>query len=75
MDHKTSERVILKKSGIKYHYTHIYCILRKWGFKQRVPRKVHVNTAPLEEKTDFKKRLPRYLWTDKINKMKKTDLP
>jgi putative transposase len=54
----------MKKSGIKYHYTNIYRhILRKWGFKQKkVPRKVHVNTASLEEKADFKKRLPKYLW-------------
>lgn len=30
-------------------------ILRKWGFKQKVPRKVHVNTASNEEKECFKK--------------------
>jgi putative transposase len=29
---KHVEELIIKKSGIKYHYTHIYCILRKWGF-------------------------------------------
>jgi putative transposase len=39
---KQIEEVIVKKSGIKYHYTHIYRILRKWGFKQKMPRKVHV---------------------------------
>ena len=59
---KQVEELIIKKSGIKYHYTHIYRILRKWGFKQKVPRKVHVNTASAEEKEAFKKRLPRYLW-------------
>ena len=59
---KQAEELIIKKSGIKYHYTHIYRILRKWGFKQKVPRKVHVNTASKEEKKDFKKRTPRYLW-------------
>jgi hypothetical protein len=37
----------IQKSGIKYHYTHIYrLILRKWGFKQKVPRKVHVILHP-----------------------------
>ena len=36
---KQVEELIVKKSGIKYHYTHIYRILRKWGFKQKVPRK------------------------------------
>ena len=55
---KQVEELIIKKSGIKYHYTHIYRILRKWGFKQKVPRKVHVNTASQEEKDDFKKRSP-----------------
>ena len=59
---KQVEELIVKKSGIKYHYTHIYRILRKWGFKQKVPRKVHVNTASKEAKNDFKKRSPRYLW-------------
>ena len=67
---KQVEELIIKKSGIKYHYTHIYRILRKWGFKQKVPRKVHVNTASKEEKDDFKKRQNRYFWTDNNNKMK-----
>ena len=53
---KQVEELIIKKSGIKYHYTHIYRILRKWGFKQKVPRKIHVNTASVEEKEAFKKR-------------------
>ena len=65
---KQVEELIIKKSGIKYHYTHIYRILRKWGFKQKVPRKVHVNTtASQEEKDNFKKRSSRYLWTDDNN--------
>ena len=77
---KQVEELIVKKSGIKYHYIHIYRILRKWGFKQKVPRKVHVNTASEEEKETFKKRLPRYLWisttTDsKSSSSKKKALP
>ncbi|HEX5519541.1 MAG TPA: helix-turn-helix domain-containing protein [Candidatus Nitrosocosmicus sp.] len=59
---KQVEELIVKKSGIKYHYTHIYRILRKWGFKQKVPRKIHINTASVEEKEAFKKRQNRYLW-------------
>ncbi len=62
---KQVEELTIKKSDVKYHYTHIYHrILRKGGFKQKVPRKVHVNTAgSREEKKDFKKRLQeRYLW-------------
>ena len=59
---KQVEELIVQKSGIKYHYTHIYRILRKWGFKQKVPRKIHVNTASVDEKEAFKKRQNRYLW-------------
>ena len=59
---------------MKYHYTHIYRILRKWGFKQKVPRKVHVNTATREEKDDFKKRSSRYFWISSNNN-KKNALP
>ena len=59
---KQIEELIIKKSGIKYHYTHIYRIVKKWGFKQKVPRKVHVNTASKEEKDEFKKRPARFLW-------------
>ena len=60
---QVEELIIKKSSGIKYHYTsHIYRILRKWGFKQKVPRKVHVNTASKEEKDNFKKRSPKNLW-------------
>ena len=68
---KQVEELIIKKSGIRYHHVHIYRILRKLGFKQKVPRKVHVNTASKEEKGDFKKRQNRYFWTDdNNNKMK-----
>ena len=59
---KQVEELIIKKSGKKYHYTHIYRILRKLGFKQKVSRKVHVNTASQDEKKAFKKRQNRYLW-------------
>ncbi|MER5175711.1 MAG: winged helix-turn-helix domain-containing protein [Candidatus Nitrosocosmicus sp.] len=52
---KQVEELIVKKCGIKYHYTHIFRILRKWGFKQKVPGKVHVYTAFLEEKMISKK--------------------
>jgi putative transposase len=58
---KQVEDLIVKKSGgIRYHYTHIYRLMHKWGFKQKVPRKVHVNTASNEEKEDFKKEQERY---------------
>ncbi len=47
--------IIVRESGIHYHHIYIYTLLRRWGFKQKVPRKVHVNTAPKEEKEGFKK--------------------
>ena len=59
---KQVEEMIIQESGVRYHHNYIYRILRKWGFKQKVPRKVHVNTASTEEKNDFKKRPVRYLW-------------
>ena len=59
---KQVEDLIVKKSGIRYHYTHIYRLMHKWGFKQKVPRKTHVNTASKEEKERFKKEQERY-WT------------
>jgi putative transposase len=47
--------LIVNESRIHYHYTHVYRLLYKWGFKQKVPRRVHVNTASKEEKEEFKK--------------------
>jgi putative transposase len=74
---KQVEAMIIEKSGIKYHYTHIYRILRKWGFRQKVPRKVNINTASKEEKDAFKKRQNKYLWiniSNKKTKKRKKDL-
>ena len=59
---KQVEEMIIQESGVRYHHNYIYRILRRWGFKQKVPRKVHVNTATIVEKNDFKKRPVRYLW-------------
>ena len=52
--------IIVRESGVQYHQIYIYTLLRKWGFKQKVPRKVHVNTASIEEKERFKKEQERY---------------
>ena len=35
----------------------------KWGFKQKLPRRVHVNTASKEEKEEFKKEQKGFLET------------
>ena len=69
---KQVEEMTMQESGVRYHHNYIYHILRRWGFKQKVPRKVHVNTATRGEKDDFKKRPPRYLW---ISDTKRKVLP
>ena len=53
---KQVEDLIIKMSGKHYHHIHIYRILRKWGFRQKVPRKVHVNTATPERKRMISKK-------------------
>jgi putative transposase len=55
----TTEQVaqlIAEKANVEYHFTHVYRLMHKWGFKEKVPQRRHVNTAPMEEKQDFKKR-------------------
>ena len=56
---QVNDLIVKESGGIHYHYTHIYRLLHKWGFKQKVPRKVHVNTPSKEEKDEFKKELKR----------------
>jgi putative transposase len=58
---KQVEEMIIKKCGVKYHhYTHVYRLLHKWGFKLKVPRKRHINTASKEEEKEaFKKEIKR----------------
>ena len=52
--------MIVQESGIQYHYTHVYRLLHKWGLKQKVPRKLHVNSASEQEKGRFKKEQRKY---------------
>ena len=59
---KQAYEMIVKESGIEYHHKHIYKVLHRWGFKQKVPRKVHINAASDDEKEAFKKRR-RKSWT------------
>ena len=63
MDYKTDRRYNSKKKW-RYKiplYSHIQTHAQnKWGFKQKVPRKTHVNTASKEEKEHFKKEPERY---------------
>jgi putative transposase len=58
---QVQDLIVRKSGGIRYHYTHIYRLMHKWGFKQKVPQKVHVNTASKEEKVRFKKQ-PQLYW-------------
>jgi putative transposase len=63
---KQIEKLIIRETGIRYHYTHIYPVYFVDGDLNIVPRKVHVNTASKEEKNEFKKRSNRYLWVHDI---------
>jgi putative transposase len=53
---KQAREVIARRGGVKYHAAYIYRLLYRWGFKLKVPRRVHVKTASKEEKGEFKKR-------------------
>ena len=46
---------MIVKEEMLLHQIYIYTLLHKWGFKQKVPRKVHVNTASQKEKSSLKK--------------------
>ena len=37
--HKHVNNLLENESGIHYHCTHVYRLLYKWGFKQKVLRK------------------------------------
>ena len=47
---KQIQDMIIRESGggVKYHYVYIYRLLHKWGFKLKVPRRIHINTASKE---------------------------
>ena len=38
--------MIIRECNVHYHQIYIYSLLYRWGFKLKIPRKVHVNTAP-----------------------------
>ncbi len=52
---KQVEELIIKKSGIRYHYTHIYRILRKWGSNRRYQEKCMLTQHPKKKKIISKK--------------------
>ncbi len=58
---KQVEEIIVEKSRLKYHHTHIYRILRKWGFKQKSTRKVHDNTASQGRERGIQKKTEQIL--------------
>ncbi|MBV9179337.1 MAG: helix-turn-helix domain-containing protein, partial [Nitrososphaeraceae archaeon] len=59
---KQIQDMIIRESGggVKYHYIYMYRLLHKWGFKLKVPRKIHINTASNEERRAFKKERRKY---------------
>ena len=66
---QVNDIIIVRKGGVRYHYisyiiisyiiiydyTHICRLLHRWSLKQKVPRKIHINTASEKEKNAFKK--------------------
>ena len=52
--------MIVKEGNVHYHQIYIYSLLHRWGFKQKVPMKVHINAASNVEKKQFKKEHRRY---------------
>lgn len=53
----TTEQVtqlIEERGHVRYHFTHVYRLMHRWGLKEKVPQRRHVNTASTEEKQDFK---------------------
>ena len=48
---------ILKNTGIKYDIAHVRYLLRKWGYAQKVPVRVHANRASAEEIYTFQKEI------------------
>jgi len=67
------EELIIKKSGIKYHYTHIPCIFVN-GVSNKRYHESNVNTASKEEEDAFKKSPNRYLWMSSKSKSRKFSL-
>jgi putative transposase len=49
-------QLIAERGEVKYHFTHVYRLMHRWGFKEKVPQRRHINTASIDEKQDFKKR-------------------
>jgi len=52
---QVNDMIVRKGGGVRYHYTHICRLLHRWGLKQKIPRKIHINTASEKEKDAFKK--------------------
>ncbi len=51
---QVNDMMVRRGGGVRYHYTHICRLLHRWGLKQKVPRKIHINTASEKEKDAFK---------------------
>jgi transposase len=69
---KQVEELIVKKSGTRYHYTHIYRILRKWGFKQKVPIKYMLILCISRREREIQKKTEQIL-VDKQQKQKQQE--
>ena len=55
---KQIEELIIKKSGIKYHYTHIYRVVKKWGLKQKYRERFMLKPLLKKRRMNLKKDQP-----------------
>ena len=54
---KQIEELIIMESGIKYHYSHIYRVVKKWGLRQKIPSKVQLTLLQKRKRMNSKKDL------------------
>jgi transposase len=47
---QVNDMIVRNGDGVRYRSTHIYRLLHRCGLKQKIPRKIHIDTASEEEK-------------------------
>jgi transposase len=52
---QVNDMMVRRGGGVGYHYAQFCRLLHRRGLKQKVPRKIHINTASEKEKDAFKK--------------------
>ena len=68
---KQVEEMIIQESGIRYHHNYIYSILRRWGFRQKVPKKGSCKHRICRRKERIQKKARQILVDIRYQKKKK----